>query len=224
MSNFANKTKLLTVLVDSDSHEYILAEMRKAGMTGCTKLYAHPYEMDETDFSFPKCVLLTISDNPYKLINAISDAIAQSYDKIDAMALLFNAFNENITNSQQKLTSEDKLNEGIQVESKNKLIVTIVNRGQTEEIMYAARQAGATGGTIIDAKGTGTEEDAIFFGIRLAPEKEMLIILSDVSNYSQILDAIKNHPLFNVRGTGIIFTLDVEEAFFFIDKCNSNVK
>lgn len=101
------------------------------------------------------------------------------------------------------------------MEPKMKLIATIVNRIYTEELMSAARQAGAQGGTIIEAKGTGTEEDATFFGIRLTPEKEILLILATVEDSPQIVETIKNQSVFKERGNGIVFTMNVEELFFF---------
>ena len=95
-----------------------------------------------------------------------------------------------------------------------KLIVTIVNKGYCEELMIAARGAGAGGGTIVNARGTGTEEDTTFFGIHLVPEKEMLLIVANDENASGIVSAIKNQPALNTQGGGIIFTLNIEETVF----------
>ena len=95
-----------------------------------------------------------------------------------------------------------------------KLIVTIVNRGYAEDLMSAARTAGAGGGTILNAKGTGTEEHAAFFGISLAPEKEMLMIVANPEDTANIVQAIKDQAVFDERGAGIIFTLNIEESFF----------
>ena len=47
----------------------------------------------------------------------------------------------------------------------------------TEKVMDAARQAGAAGGTVVHAKGTGAKY-AKFFGLTLADEKEMIYIVS----------------------------------------------
>jgi len=77
--------------------------------------------------------------------------------------------------------------------------------------MSAARTAGAGGGTIIDARGTGTPEDATFFGIHLAPEKEMLLIVASNEDTPSIVNAIKNQPALNERGAGIVFTLNIED-------------
>ena len=94
-----------------------------------------------------------------------------------------------------------------------KLIITIVNRGHCEDLMSRAREAGARGGTILNARGTGTEEDTAYFGIHLASEKEMLLIVASKEDAPSIVDAIKNQPILNEPGAGIIFTLNIEESF-----------
>lgn len=94
-----------------------------------------------------------------------------------------------------------------------KLIITIVNCGWCEDLMSAAREAGAKGGTIVNARGTGTQEHEKFFGISLSPEKEMLLIVADDENTPSIVGAIKNQPFLNERGAGIVFTVNIEEAF-----------
>ena len=57
------------------------------------------------------------------------------------------------------------------------LIVTIVNRGFNDVVMDAARQVGARGGTIINARGAGAHEAEKLFGIPIQPEKEIVLIL-----------------------------------------------
>ena len=96
-----------------------------------------------------------------------------------------------------------------------KLIVTVVNRDYCEDIMSAAREAGARGGTIINARGTGTQEDATFFGIHLSTEKEMLLIVANNEEASSVVSAIKRHPVLNERGGGIVFTVNIEEFFLY---------
>ena len=95
-----------------------------------------------------------------------------------------------------------------------KLIVTIVNRGYSDELMGAARQAGAGGGTILNARGTGTPEDETYWGITLTPEKEVLLIVANQNDVSKITEAIRSQPAFSERGAGIIFTLNLAESFF----------
>ena len=46
------------------------------------------------------------------------------------------------------------------------LILTIVNRGFADEVMTAAKKAGAFGGTVVNARGTGTNDDGYLQGRR----------------------------------------------------------
>ena len=62
-------------------------------------------------------------------------------------------------------------------ETKYELLVIVTNLGYTELVMDAARGAGAGGGTVIHAKGTGMEKAEQFLGVKLAAEKEMVLIV-----------------------------------------------
>ena len=50
-------------------------------------------------------------------------------------------------------------------ETKNELLVVIANHGYTDLVMDAAREVHAAGGTVIHAKGTGTENAQQFLGV-----------------------------------------------------------
>lgn len=92
------------------------------------------------------------------------------------------------------------------------LIVTIVNRGFADEVMDAAREAGATGGTVLYARGTGTREAEKFFGITIQPEKEVVLVLSNKEQRNAIMKAVCAHVGLNSAGHGISFSLPVEEV------------
>ena len=91
----------------------------------------------------------------------------------------------------------------------NTLITFIVSHGDAYEVMEAAREAGARGGTIVNAHGTAKEGDIKFFGIDLMSEKEMLIIMAEKDLAQKILAAVENLPVFKRPGGGIIYTSDV---------------
>ena len=95
--------------------------------------------------------------------------------------------------------------------AKYTLIVFIVNDGYADDAMAAARKAGASGGTILHARGTGKKEDVKFFGIDLIPEKEMLLILEEREKAYQILESIQQLKYFKEPGSGIAFCIDTEK-------------
>lgn len=73
------------------------------------------------------------------------------------------------------------------------LLLVIANQGYTGSIMDAARAAGAGGGTVIHAKGTGMEGAAKFMGIDLVNEKELVLIVSRTSEKNAIMKAIMDN-------------------------------
>lgn len=102
---------------------------------------------------------------------------------------------------------------GKQMDSQNKFecINVIVNRGYADDVMEAARKAGATGGTILHARGTGNPDDEKFFGITIVPEKEQIMILATRETAEGIKTAIQNLECLAVPGMGIIYSCPVED-------------
>ena len=97
------------------------------------------------------------------------------------------------------------------MDNKWKMITVIVNTGYADDIMDAARKAGATGGTVTHARGTGTAEDAHFLGVTIVPEKEMIMNLAESEKTQAIVDAISSLKCLDEPGIGIIYTQDVKE-------------
>ncbi len=95
----------------------------------------------------------------------------------------------------------------------HQLIFAIVNAGYADDLMAAARAAGAGGGTILKARGTGTEEDAGFFGITIVPEKELLLVLAANDAAPAIFEAVRSAPCLAEPGSGIIFSVAAEDFF-----------
>ena len=91
------------------------------------------------------------------------------------------------------------------------LVSFIVNRGYADDAMAAARTAGAKGGTILNARGTGREEDVKFFGVTLVPEKEILLVVTEAGKAEAIVEAVRALPCLEAPGSGIAFSLAVEE-------------
>lgn len=93
-----------------------------------------------------------------------------------------------------------------------KLIAAIVPKGSTGGIMDAAREAGAEGGTILLARGTGVHEARRFFGISVSSERELLLVLVDPEKRRAVLDAIVSAGRLDEPARGIAFVLAVEEV------------
>ena len=92
------------------------------------------------------------------------------------------------------------------------LIVTILNRGFADKAMDAAKRAGAHGGTVLHARGSGIHEAEKFFGLQIQPEKEVVLILVQVEAKDEIIRAIVQEAGLNKEGRGLTFALPVDDV------------
>jgi nitrogen regulatory protein PII len=100
----------------------------------------------------------------------------------------------------------------MQQDSGHSLIMVVLNRGYTEEVMEAARASGATGGTVLHARGCGMcgmGEPQKFFGMTIAPEKEMLIILAQAEISGDIMAGIAEKAGPSTEAGAVSFSLPV---------------
>jgi nitrogen regulatory protein PII len=95
-----------------------------------------------------------------------------------------------------------------------KLIIALVKEDITDVIMDTAREAGATGATVLNqARGEGIDTPKTFFGLNLETQRDMLMFLVEEHLSRSIMESIAEigkldeHP-----GTGILFQIDVEDA------------
>ncbi len=93
-----------------------------------------------------------------------------------------------------------------------KAIIAIVERGLAESVMDAATEAGARGGTIINARGSGMHETSKLFAMEIEPEKEIVLIISEARQAGSITNAIRDKMQIDEPGRGIIFSADVSKA------------
>jgi nitrogen regulatory protein PII len=93
-----------------------------------------------------------------------------------------------------------------------KLILSSVKTDITDQIVDAAKEAGATGATIIPARGTGIHEAKTFFGLSLEAQTDIIMFLIEEHLVSKILESIKQAGEFHKPGTGIAFVLPVEHV------------
>lgn len=92
------------------------------------------------------------------------------------------------------------------------LIITVVNRGHSDGVVDGARNAGATGGTIIYGRGTSKNENDSLLGVSIEPEKEIIMTLSPSGNKDKIMQAICENGKVEAPGAGICFSLPVSSV------------
>ena len=93
-----------------------------------------------------------------------------------------------------------------------KLILASVKTDITDNVVDAAKAAGATGATIIPARGTGIHEAKTFFGLTVEAQTDIIMCLIEEHIVTKVLDTIKQAGEFHKPGTGIAFVLPVEHV------------
>ena len=97
-------------------------------------------------------------------------------------------------------------------DTKYELLVVIANQGYTDLIMDAAREVHAAGGTVIHAKGTGTQHAEKFLGVTLVPEKEIVFIVVRKEQKNDIMRAIMDKAGLESKARSIVFSLPVSDV------------
>ena len=91
-----------------------------------------------------------------------------------------------------------------------KLLISTVKPGVTDDIVTAAKEAGARGATIIPGRGTGTHEAKTFFGLTLEEQTDVVLFLLEEQLVGPVMEAISKAGEFDKPGTGIAFALGVD--------------
>ena len=94
----------------------------------------------------------------------------------------------------------------------HEVIFAIVNTGFADDAMDVARENGARGGTILNARGVANEEAASFFGITIHAEKEILMMVVEKDIKNQVLNALYQKMGMDKHAQGIAFSLPVSDA------------
>ena len=106
----------------------------------------------------------------------------------------------------------NKEEESVLKETEHQLLIAVANQGYNQAVMDAARLAGAAGGTVIHAKGTGMERAERFFGFSLASEKDVIFIVSRTEGKNAIMKSIMEQAGPATKAGAIVFSLPVTDT------------
>ncbi|MDP3313961.1 P-II family nitrogen regulator [Lutibacter sp.] len=95
---------------------------------------------------------------------------------------------------------------------KFKLIMTFIKPNITDNVVDAMKKAGATGATIIPARGTGIHEAKSFFGLSIEDQTDIVVFLVEEHVVENLMNVIKKAGKFDQPGTGIAFVLPIEHV------------
>ncbi|NLK08833.1 MAG: P-II family nitrogen regulator [Firmicutes bacterium] len=94
----------------------------------------------------------------------------------------------------------------------HEVIFVVLPRGAADSVMNAAKEAGAKGGTVFLARGTGAKEAKTFFGLVVEEAKEILFVLTESQDTDRILDTIIEAGDLESPGSGIAFVLNARKT------------
>ncbi len=217
MNHLSMPAKLLICFMERRRGELLVEAAKKAGARGGTialgQSLARSRILQALSLADVRqdVVFTLMGSESGAVLSAVKAAAEKEPKKLGGMGLLLTAPAMYVRNSEQsrgEVLRGSETRSG-RMESGYTLITVIVNSGYAEAVMAAARSGGASGGSILNARGTGTEEDVKFFGITLVPEKEMLLIVSENEKVGSIVEAVSGVE--NKPGGGVLFTMNVDE-------------
>lgn len=206
---------ILTVVVHRDYAERVMRIARKCGITGSTVHYASGYS------SNPLLRALSLSDVSLEMVIMLAER-SIAIDTMNNLDRVFKfhkrhhgyAFCVPVTAITGIKSCEGFCNASPKGETdmKYRAIYTIVDRGNAENVIEAAKKAGAKGGTVIQGRGSGIHESEVLFSIAIEPEKEIILVICPDTDAPAIVESIRKDLNIDEPGRGIIYVQKVEHA------------
>jgi hypothetical protein len=126
-------------------------------------------------------------------------------------AIVTNALNGELAQFKERVDAwMEKEQETAAEAARYELVVAIIDQGFSDDLMAAARTAGARGGTIVHARRSGAEDTKKFLGISLQEEKELVAIITTRAHKKELMQAISHACGANTDAHGIMISLPVE--------------
>lgn len=168
-----------------------------------------------------RCVLITFLPGAFanemlrKLkrelkLSTVNSGIAFTLALSGANNLLVRMTEQLDCNEQRKV--ETKMND-----IKHYMIIAVVNQGYSENVMEAARAAGARGGTVVPSRCIGNEQ-ATVWGISLQEEKDMVLIVANHENKLGIMKEISEKCGIHSQAKGMVVSLPIDTALGLSDQ------
>ncbi|MDE0582416.1 MULTISPECIES: P-II family nitrogen regulator [Planococcus] len=215
--------RLMIAIVKRGASREVIAAAKEAGADGATVLYAEGIGRNEkpTFLGLPatheKDVIFIAVDGEIEF--AVAEAISHAGKlgksgyglgfTIHLSQLLGVPHLNDREDDRKKMRGVEKMPEPKDFQ----LIVTIVNSGDSGQVVKAAANAGAEGGTILEGRGTGVNEQKKFMNFTIDPEKDVVLTLVPAVFAEKVVASIEQAVDLDAPGKGIAFLIDVENVF-----------
>ena len=142
-------------------------------------------------------------------LDAINSGIAFTIPLNSASKLIVDMMNHTAENSENDVKRKG---DNIMANYDYALILAIVNRGFSDDVMDAARSAGAGGGTVIHSRSIGSEEASSVWGLGLQEEKDMVLILAETESKVNIMKSIGERCGVSSKANGTVVSLPIDSV------------
>ena len=211
-----NEFSLLIMLVPFGNAKKIIRYARERGLMGATIMIAYGTVKSKIlDFlgiyETRKELILTAGSD--ELFDTIMAELMKKFD------ITRNKFGIAFRFPLSYFNVKDKDNSGkIHFQRKDEkmmksAIFTIINRGKAGEVVDASLEAGAKGGTIIHAKGSGLNQTKLIFDMEIEPEKEIVLTIVDDELLEPVVKAIRENSGVEKDGQGILFVIPISKYY-----------
>ena len=92
------------------------------------------------------------------------------------------------------------------------MIVAMINRGYSDFVIDASRDAGATGATVLYGRSSIKKDDDFLNGVPIQAEKEIILILVKKSLRKKVMQEISHRTHLQEKGNGVCFCLPVSSV------------
>jgi len=93
-----------------------------------------------------------------------------------------------------------------------KLIFVSVQQDLTERVVDKAKEAGATGATIIPARGIGSHDKKTFFGLTIEGPVDVVLFLVEEHTVEKIIEALETHCRIKEPGVGMVAVIPIDQV------------
>ncbi len=91
-------------------------------------------------------------------------------------------------------------------------LLVAVASGYSEDVVEAARSAGARGGTVLKGRRKNSEQVSAHFGVALQEEQELVVIVVPRAKKTGVMSAISSACGLKTQAHGVVIALPVDEA------------
>lgn len=208
-------SKLLCCIVDRYKGSKVLRTAKKAGITGGTVFFGKGTINNRIleVLGLNDCVkeIVIMAADSLTAVNAAQKIVKEhAFHKpghgiafITSLTCVFGC--SNIKPSEKNINKEDT----VMYQS----VITIVDKGNADDVIEAAKAAGARGATVINARGSGVHETEVVFAMPIEPEKEIVLIITEKKSVENIVTSIREKVGIDEPGKGVLFVSSLDAVY-----------